>query len=161
LPDAFDPPTYRQVAQRNLTVTTMGGDTMAMTLALTVGALPREDKDVVVTVEAERAASKELLTALGLTHLKPARKGAVEAGITEVRSCPGEDGPLGEKKVRLKVARGTSTGVFISVRARGLRTGEYQLLHVAERRGDQLLGGLGLVVVGPEKGENEKGGKAS
>jgi hypothetical protein len=148
-PDAFDPPAFRQVAQKNLTV--LAASMHASMHALTVGGWRRADKTVVVTAETGGALDEISLARLGLKGLRPAREDGVAVGLDRRARCPGENEPLGPDQLELRVPRGTSTAVYASIRANRLERGEYQLVRITERSGDQILGGLGFVVVPQEK----------
>jgi hypothetical protein len=150
LPDDFDPPAFRQVAQKNLTVLAMSARMMA-THAITIGGWRRADKAVVVTAEVGGALPERSLQRLGLKRLRPAAGPGVEVGLDHERRCPGEGDPLGAESLEVRVARGTSAAVHLSIRARDLAPGEYHLVHVTERMGDRRLGGLAFVVIAAGK----------
>ena len=150
LPDAFDPPTYRQVAQRNLTVLTAGTKGM---LVLTIGALPRVDKDVRLVTEVGGELDRQTLASLGLADLHPADQRVVEVGLHREAGCLEADEPIGEAELRVRVPRRSSAAAYVAVRAEKLRADEYQLVRVVEMEGQDVLGGLGLVVTGVKEGE--------
>ncbi len=154
LPDAFDPPTYRQVAQRNLTVLATVS-LSATTIALTIAALKRADKAVVVTAEVSGSLDEESLASLGLGNLRHADDGVVEIGIARQEQCVGEDQPLGDTTLKMRLPKGTSAAVYATVRARGLAEGQYETVHIVERDDERVLGGMVLVVVGADK-EDER-----
>ena len=153
LPDAFDPPTYRQVAQKNLTV--LVASLHATMLTLTVGGLQRVDKVVTVTAQVGGELDEETLEGLGLHEARPARGQVVEVGLHRERRCVGDDEPIGEEKLDVRAPRGTSAAVFAAVRARELSPGEYQLVRFEERSEHELLGGSGYIVVS-ERGEEPR-----
>ncbi len=156
LPDAFDPRAFPQVAQKNLTVLVVSGSAMMM---LTVAGLKREDKTVMVAVELGGELDRRTLEGLGVGHLVPSKRPAIEVGLTPGRRCIGDGDPIGRNTLQLRVARGTNTSVQIAVRVRDLGLDEYQLIRVVERTDDgRELGGLGLVVIA--EGNKEKGGRS-
>jgi len=53
--------------------------------------------------------------------------------------------------VKLTVQKGTSAAVHLAVRARSIRKGEYQLVHVRETIDQKVIGGLAFVIVTQEK----------
>jgi hypothetical protein len=146
LPDAFDPPTYPQVAQKNLSVLPVV-EARSAEVRVTIGGLPRADKLVVVTAEIGGELSEAALAGLGLAGLRPARGRRVEAGLRPGLGCVAADEPIGERRLEVRVPRGTSSGLSLAVRARDLAKDEYQLVDVVERDGDAILGGLAVVVV--------------
>jgi hypothetical protein len=152
LPDGFDPPVYRQVAQKNLTVLAAGMH--ALSCAITVGAGCRADKDVLVTAEVGGALDETYLARLGIKNLRPAKGKCVEVGLDHLPRCTGQKDPLGAKELELHVSRGTSAAVYVAIRAQKLAKGEYQLVRIFERSGERILGGLGFIVI-PE-GKEEK-----
>jgi hypothetical protein len=149
LPDAFDPPTYRQVAQRNLNVLPVS--LQASTQLLTISGLRRSDKRVIVTAELGRELESETLSKLGVPELRTATEGRVEVGLQRERRCLTEEDPVGDDKLELRIPRGTSAAVYANVRSRGLRAGEYQVIHIVERMDDDIVGGMAYVVVSDEK----------
>jgi hypothetical protein len=149
LPDAFDPPTYRQVAQKNLTV--LAASMHAAMLAVTISGLARADKSVLVTAELEGEVDAKLLASLGFRGLRRAKEGVVEVGLTQERRCVAENDPIGKSKLELRVARGTSAAVHVAVRAKNLGKDEYQLIRIVERSKEKVLGGLGILVVSERK----------
>ncbi len=161
LPDAFDPPTYRQVAQKNLTVLAVTKMQAAM-LTITVSGLQRADKFVVLTTEQGGELDAATLASLGLSRLQPAKESIVEVSIDQKRHCPDDDNGHEKDKIKLHVPKGTSTAVHVTVRARNLTENEYQFIQIVERSEDKVLGGLGLVVVSEKPAtENERREKQS
>jgi len=152
LPDAFDPPAFRQVAQKNLSV--MTASMQASSHALTIGGWRRTDKAVAVTAEVGGALDEISLVRLGIKGLRPAKENWLDVGLDHRPGCAGENESLGSKKLEFLVPRGTSTAVYASIRAKKLPRGEYQLVNILERIGDRILGGLTFVVV-PEKKEGK------
>ena len=154
LPDAFDPPTYRQVAQLNLTVLVASMHT-AM-LALTVSGLRRADKVVMLTTELGGELDAGTLANLGLRGFRPAKAAAVEVGLDHEQHCVGDKDAIGNGKLEVRVPRGTSAAVHVAVRAKSLPKNEYQLIQIVERAKDKVLGGLGLVVISEKVSRKEK-----
>ncbi len=149
LPDAFDPPTYPQVAQKNLTVLAAGA--MMLHWPLTIGGLQRIDKDVVVQAEIGGELDELSLARLGLHGLRPAAHTAVEVGIHHrQQSCEAKD-QFGVHKLQIKVPRGTNKAVYASIRATRLAQDEYQLVRFTEHDGENIAGGLAYVVIAERK----------
>jgi hypothetical protein len=147
-PDDFDPPAYRQVAQKNLTV--LMASNLAPAQAITISGWQRAEKEVVVTAEVGAELDEASLERLGLRGRSPAKPGAVEVGLSHAPLCAGEKESLGAHKLDLRVPKRTSTAVFASIRVKKLAHDEYQLVHFVERSRDKVLGGLAFVVV-PER----------
>ena len=149
LPDDFDPPAYRQVAQKNLTV--LPATMMSIMHTITLSATKRADKAVTVSAEVGGTLDRLSLERLGLHNAKPTKNGVVEVGLTTQPHCAGEKGHLGEAKLQLRVPKGEQRAVYASVRAKSLGPDEYQLVRITERAGDKLLGGLAFVAVSDKK----------
>lgn len=154
LPDAFDPPTYPQVAQKNLTV--LMASMRAAMLTLTLSGLQRADKSVILTTELGGELDANTLASLGLHGLRPAKKPGVEVGLERERRCVGDKDPIGKSKIELRIPRGTSTAVQMAVRVKNLAHNEYQLVQIVERSENKVLGGLGIVVVSEKTEKKEK-----
>jgi hypothetical protein len=144
-PDDFDPPAYRQVAQKNLSV--LAASAHASMYAITISAGRRTDKIALVTADVGGELDEGSLDLLGLKDLRPAKRSVVEVGLSREPRCAGEKDPLGEHRMEVRVPRGQSKAVFASIRARNMPRGEYQLIHFNERHGDKIAGGLAFVVV--------------
>lgn len=145
LPDAFDPPAFSQVAQRNLTV--LEAVTSATVLTLTVAALPRIGKRVLVDTKVGGELEREALRSLGLGAMQPARNEHVRVSLSTVAGCPEEGHD--RDRLELELARGSSRPVYVAIRAGELGPDEYQLVHVVEHAAGRDLGGMTFVVVAP------------
>lgn len=154
LPDAFDPPTYGQVAQKNLTV--LVASMHAARIAVTISGMSRFEKTVTVAAELGGELDRATLVSLGLRELKPAKDPKVEVGLSREPRCVGDNEPIGEHKIELSIPRGTSAAIYAAVRAKVLNKGEYALVRIVERTHDRVIGGLGLVIVaGPADGKEK------
>lgn len=144
LPNGFDlnPPAYDPIAQRNLNILMAGS---GVPHAITINALPREDKSVMVSIEMGGTLDEKVLAQLRLKGFRPARKTVVRAGLSLQAIC-GDQGLI-ESRLELRISRGTQIGVYLSVQAAGLKEREYQLVHVIERSKDRVLGGISYAVI--------------
>jgi hypothetical protein len=154
LPDAFDPPTYSQVAQKNLTVVALATAQVVFIL-LTVSGLERSEKNVRLEAETGGKLDTRTLAGLGLEGLRPARKGAVEVGLSRELGCVREGEHIGEPSLELHLPRERAIAVRVALRSEKLKQNEYQFVHVAELDGKRALGGIGLVVVRDEKAQRD------
>jgi hypothetical protein len=145
LPDAFDPPTYEQVAQKNLTV--LVASMHAAMIALTISGLTRVDKAVTVAAELGGELDRATLASLGLRERRLAKNPKVEVGLARQPRCVGDNEPIGEHRLELSVPRGTSAPIYAAVRAKALGKDEYALVRIVERSHDREIGGFGLVIV--------------
>lgn len=142
---AFDPPKHDQIAQLNLGVVAPG--MMGMPLAVMVNAIGREDKRVTVSVDIGGKLDERTLAQLGYPKLQPARERHVQATLSLEARCCAQHDPTGKHTLEVHVPRGRSLPVFVTLHADQLPHDQYQLVHVTERRGDTLLGGVSYLVV--------------
>lgn len=153
-PDVLDPPDYRQVAQRNLSVLTVSG-MIRSEFIITVSAGARADKAAVIEVVEGDALPAELLGSLGLKTRRYAGAERISAGLSE-RSLCGQERAEGGRALRLAVPRGTSAAAYLSVAAREpLAPEEYAVIKVVERDQERVTGGLSVVIV---QADNRKDG---
>ncbi len=153
-PDVLDAPTYRQTAQRNLSVTiAMGG--MHSQVIIRVKAGPRYAKTAKAEVRAGGELSKEGLESLGLRVSRSIEANRISAILSD-HSLSGSPNREPRESLRLHVPRGTSAPVYLNVAAReSLALEEYGLVRVVERDHARAIGGLSIVLVAAEgqKGE--------
>jgi hypothetical protein len=152
LPAGFDfsPPAYDEIAQRNLSVV------QAMTevpLSLTIAARARTDKEVLVRTELGGELDEKLLQEMGLEGFRPAAEGVVDVALSREATCHPRDEEHRAQELRVRVPRGTSTGVFVTIRAKGMEERAYQLVHVLEYSGDIVTGGISYVAAHSRKGD--------
>jgi hypothetical protein len=175
LPDEFDPPAFRQVAQNNLSVLTVdelvptavsgnptnaGHETArstspnilsALPYAITIQGWQRADKTVEVTAEVGGALDETNLERLGIKGLRPAQEEGLEVGLDHRPRYQGRRERVGPNKLERHVPRGTSAAVYALIRANKLMEGEYQLVNITERSEDRVLGGLGFIIIPASK----------
>jgi hypothetical protein len=152
-PDAFAPTLYREVAQKNLNVLLAKFGVPAQ--LITFSATARADKMVVIETDVGGRLEDMNLDQLGLRGYKPADNPKVEVGLSRQPACVSERSSLGDRRLELQVPRGTSSGVYVGIRARGIDRNEYALVNVFERQGDDIIGGYGFVVVAQEQEERK------
>jgi hypothetical protein len=152
LPTGFDfsPPQHDGIAQRNLSV--LPAMPRPVPRILTIKAPLRADKIVTITAETGGELGERLLAQLGLEGFRPSPEGVAQIGLAREASCGLHDKPSGAHNLEIHVPKGTSAGVFVSVNAPGLAQDEYELVHLVERSGDRVLGGLSYVMIHPSKG---------
>jgi hypothetical protein len=154
LPDAFDPPTYRQVAQKNLSV--LVAKMQARLITITLSGLLRVDKSATISVEIGGQIDADTLNELGLRGYRQAQKTCIEAGLDRERRCVEGRDPIGDCKLEMQLPRGTSAALYLNIRAKGLSLNEYQMVRVEERSGDKVVGGLGVLVVANKEETKEQ-----
>jgi hypothetical protein len=146
----FDPPAHDEIAQRNLNV--LVASRLTAPRSLTVTAPARADKTVRITARIGGALNDGLLAQLGLKGCRPAKDDVTQVGLAREALCGERNKPVDAREIEMHVPRGTSAGVFASIYAEELSDDEYQLVHLLERSGDRILGGISYVVVSSHKG---------
>ena len=147
LPDAVDPVSYPNVAQRNLTLASSSSKE-DFKLTVTVSAPRRESKRVRIGAQIGGELSREALRTLGLADGRPVEKPVVEVGFAEKPITNPKDG-VGEPWLELEVPAGRSVPVYLTIRGGAdLPAGAYQLVEVIETQKEQTLGGISFAVVG-------------
>ena len=150
LPDPFDPPAYRQVAQRNLAVVVMSRKLshLVLPIQLSTPAQSRQ-RELFVRIEREPAElSKEVLANIGMKQA-PSGEAYLEAGFVESRACESQQG---SPEVRLPALPGRQQAVFLQLSAPQPFEG-YTLVHVVERGPDEKeLGGITYLVTFAKEG---------
>jgi hypothetical protein len=152
LPQGFDfnPPAHDEIAQLNVSVVLAA---MEVPLPLVITAHARTDKEVLVKTELGGELDEKLLRQIGLEGFRPAANGAVEVDLSREAACRPRDEEHRARELRVHVPRGTSTGVFVTIRAENLERRAYQLVHVLESSGGRVLGGISFVAVHSLAGE--------
>jgi hypothetical protein len=144
VPDAFDPPTYRQVAQKNLNVLAMSAQMMIR--AIQIGAPAREDRRVRMVIERGEQLDKRVLARLGLSRHRFAASAKPVASL----SLDGDCEPIEKKptaSLNYEVKRGTTSAVFLKVMPTKLEPDSYAVLRVVARDGDKVTGGVTYVLI--------------
>lgn len=142
LPDPFDPPSYRQVAQKNLSVLKVAPGMIVLPIQL--AAPPRAGMAVAVATGLGGELDERTLVQLGLEGYRPVEPEGLRVGLSLERNCEGAF----EETLRLKLAPGEAQAVFLRLESRELELTAYTLLHVFLEAPEQLEGGLTYVVTG-------------
>ncbi|MFQ3221352.1 MAG: hypothetical protein ACI8R9_002861 [Paraglaciecola sp.] len=149
LPDAFDPPAYLQIAQRNLSVLSM--KTSMMILPIELAASPREKKSLEVMLEFGEEIDRKSIRQLGMGKIEYTKKPIVKAELTMDRGC----GKINTKHccchLRVDLAPGTSQAVYLKVDPCNLKPGVYIPINVIAREGDKIVGGITFIVIRSEE----------
>lgn len=151
LPDAFSPPVYDQVAQRNINLLPALAGAMRM-MAIQIAAPARRPMHSVIVVETgDKPLDPTVLQNLGLGKHRFMGDLPIEAGLLERPEVDCRDFKPVTKLARTSPA-GAVGAVHLAVRTETLERGVYGLLHVVERDAETgaLLGGVTYVVVAAE-----------
>lgn len=142
-PDDFNPPVYREVAQRNLSVA------VAMTSPLVViPAGRRRGKRALIEVEAGGELGEAELSSLGLSNYGPC--GLIDVVLS--RTVPHCGAPPDGKRagsLDLEIPRGTSAVLYASLLS-APEPGQYGLVHIIEKDDERVVGGCSFVVLAPD-----------
>lgn len=148
LPDAFDPPGHRQVAQRNLTVLVLSA-AQARTLVLQV-AMPLRSRSRDTTLRIKRDGTKlstVLLRQLGLPpRLRPAEL-LEGAGFVAAAGCTDDEG---QPELGLELKPGTAAPAYVRIGGARARAG-YEVVHIIQEIAGEVTGGISFVVVSEER----------
>ena len=151
-PDDFDPPTFHQIGQRNLSVLAVSA--MVLTLQIGVDGRAVHERlrlDLEIGGELDRAA----LATLGLEKWRAAKEPLVSAGLSRAGGC----GAAHESELTLPVERGIVPGAFVHIEPKQAgKVGTYTLVRV--RQGGEKNGpGITYVVCGGDgAGDLKRGG---
>jgi hypothetical protein len=152
-PDVLDALTYRQIAQRNLSVAAMSGQARRE-IILQLNAGERADKTIDVEARIGGTVAQSALESLGLRVTREAGADRI-SGILSEHSLCGSAKPEGHERLQVRVSRGTSSAVFLNVAVRkDLKPEEYGVVRVVARDHGRTIGGLSVVLVdaGQKKG---------
>lgn len=148
LPDPFDPPAYRQVAQKNLSVLAIAQGMQVLPIQL--AAPKRAGKALVLSVEIGGELDKESLLQAGLRGFVPTRKGSCQAALDMAGGCA-EGRP--QKELKLELEPGASRAIYLRLtQAKPLEPRSYQLVHVVSRAGRKIEGGISFIVINGQEG---------
>lgn len=151
LPDAFDPPTYPQVAQRNLAVVAMGQQLRFITLPIQLSTPARTRQTrILVRLEHEPARlAPQVLAQAGLGKLRPAGTTPLKVGLVRQRSC--EPQPC-DSEVVLEARPGTQQAVFLQLQSPEPFEG-YAVVHVVEHTEERKpTGGITFLITHTKEG---------
>lgn len=155
LPDPFDPPAYRQVAQRNLSVLPVGTPLMQFLIQLSAPARGVSGKISLHLLAEPRTLGEDMLASIGLAGVKPADRAPVEVGFVEKASCEAQ--PT-RPRLDLDIPPGHSRAAYLQITSKQAFQG-YHLAHVEERAGERSIGGITLVLLGGERPRAGAAGK--
>ena len=150
LPDSFDPPAHRQVAQKNLSVLAMRAR-MIRIMPIQVAAPLRRAQRLRVAIEMGRALDERLLAQVGLREYRPVDGGDLKVGLSLEPGCGESDEDQPEREVRLSLEPGTARAVYLRVWPTALEPRTYVPLHVISRSDEKVDGGRTYVVVNREE----------
>jgi hypothetical protein len=151
VPDLFDPPTFRQIAQRNLSVLELAPMVMSVQLALGKRSHRRE---AALKVEVGGELDRMTLESMGLTKLSPALQPLVHVGLADSGACDSEHGP----GLHVAIGDGGIAGAYLHIRPIEKASSEPGTYSVIRVRDDEQPDGGGITFVVRDT-RSEKGGR--
>lgn len=148
LPDAFDPPSHRQIAQKNLSVLVVTSSMMLVSIE--VAAPARLGRALSVSLTGGGHLDQPNLAHLGLEGYRPAEGHSVDAGLSLEPGCDGRESL--DDEVDLKVRPGAARAVYLKIPPCDLDPERYALLHVTARERHEVIGGVSFALVAKGKG---------
>ena len=150
LPDSFDPPTHRQVAQKNLSVLAMKKRMMRI-MPIQVAAPLRRAQQLLVATEVGGAIDERLLDQAGLRGYQSMAGGDLKVGLSFEPDCGEGDEEQLEREIKVLLKPGTARAVYLRIWPPELEPKTYVLLHVISRSEDRVEGGITYIVVNREE----------
>ena len=150
----FDPPSHDQIAQLNLSVLDAG--MQGAPLSISVNAMRRSEKQAHLAVEFGREVDERVLAHMAVRDLRPAQKNLLEVSLSREPRCGEHPDPHGKTELEVDVPRGTWVPVFVNIHAKNLGHNQYQMVHIVERSGKKIVGGVSYLVVNRRSNEEEK-----
>ncbi|MFT5719802.1 MAG: hypothetical protein ACI9W6_000090 [Motiliproteus sp.] len=149
LSDAFDPPLYLQVAQKNLSVLSIIKSMRVMAIQISAPARERKLFDVKVNFGGEL--NRKVLEQLGLGKFKYSKKPLVNVALSLVRDCEAVNSKKCSGQLNINLAPGTSKAVYLKVAPGDLKRGLYTPIDVIAREGDKIVGGITFIAISAEE----------
>lgn len=146
LPDPFDPPSYRQVAQKNLSVLVMRRAMLVMPIQ--AAAPRRQERRLRVTFEAGGSLDKEVLAKAGLADFRPANMEPPRVRLSLEGGCGEEQ--VGDKELDITLKAGTARAVYLRIWPAEIPRQCYFPIRVASRDAARIDGGITFVLIGEE-----------
>jgi hypothetical protein len=148
LPDPFDPPSYRQIAQRNLTVVNMI-KSLLIHIPIQISSSIRINKTSIISLmEEPRVLKEDMLKSIGLANLNEADfTDKLEVGFVENYSC--DEQPV-QKQIKVETKEGTSRAVYLQIKRNNKSSFGYHLINVIEQVDNKIIGGITFVVISQE-----------
>lgn len=151
LQDAFDPPSFDQIAQRNLQVVVMTSKMQFMILPIQISASPRRAKLSKISIEIgklDKEHEYKILNQLGHEKLTKLKEDAVKFGISRQGGCHASKETIGKNSLDFKLEEQTSTKVYVHFEqsSKSKETG-YQIFNLIERVNGKIVGGNSILII--------------
>ena len=150
LPDAFDPPTFDQVAQLNLQVLIVSPLMRFSILPLQLSSPLRVSKNASIRIEnvkLDKENEKALFKQIGLDKIPNFNEELVKFGLSQQGDCHASEEAIGNYNIDLKIAEGNSTAVFVHIEQHDSRKSGYQLINVMETVNEKIQGGNSILII--------------
>lgn len=151
LPDDFDPPSFDQIAQRNLQVVVLSQAMQSAFLLIQISSSSRMKRIREITVEEaildsehERAILKEF----GYEKFRKLKKGSIKFGISRQGGCHSSKEAIGKYNLKLNLEGNNvvATFVHLELSSKNMEKG-YQLLNVTEKVNGKIVGGNSVLII--------------
>lgn len=152
LPDDFDPRSFHQVAQKNLHVLIGAAFSRAMVMPIQISAPQRRPKKVRIALqhaELKGDDAQALFASIGVTKVPKPRKDLVKVHLAEKGDCGAMPSKGHEEALELSVPEGTSAAAYVHVERTDVQEPGYQLIHVLETHGKEIIGGNSILIINP------------
>lgn len=151
LPDEFDPPTYHQIAQKNLSVLNMKRSRKIMPIQL--AASIRMARRVSIKAELGGTLDKNCLTQLGLKGYEASKSHLIKSGLSTEVSCDEWEKEMVQNEMELHLKAGTAKAIYLNVWSEKLAPQTYVLLRVISCNETKEDGGITYVLINEKKEE--------
>jgi len=149
LPDEFNPPSYHQIAQKNLTVLAM--KTKMMVMPIQVAAPIRKEKQLLITIEIGGTLDKQNIIQAGLKNYRPAKLDFLKVGLSLESGCDVSSKEQLKKELKLSLKPGTTKAIYLKIWPQELKPSSYVLLHVISRDEERIVGGITYILIKREE----------
>lgn len=140
--DAFDPPTYRQIAQKNLDV--LQTQTFMIVKAIQIGAPKRIAQRLAVAIEIGGEIDDLSLGQLGLKGFRPAKPAkGFSALLAPLSGCDDS----GEDRLEFSLDPGEARAAYLKIRPCEIEKNHYLPVHVISRDDRGIVGGITFLLV--------------
>ncbi len=151
LQDAFDPPTFDQVAQRNLQVVVLSPLMQFMILPIQISASTRMAKSGKISIEIGNLGKEQvqtILAQLGFEKLPRLKEETVRFGISQQGGCHSSKEAIDKCNLDFKLVEETSTGIFVHLeQSPKSKESGYQVLHLTESINGKVVGGNSILII--------------
>ena len=148
--DDFDPPSFHQIAQKNLQVLSMTPAMQFVFLPIQVSAISRNAKEVEIKIEKGQLNKDDmyfLFKQLGLKNLKELSERSIMYGVSLESGCHNSKETIGYKNLKLSINERSSKAVYVHLEQTNREENGYMLLNVTESQNGKIVGGNSILII--------------